>query len=80
MNPKATPEAPTLETKHSSLHGVVITLLMVSLLLNAFSVSLLMGYPTSLNSLLKGKEGNNPQTDSAVGIRKILLDLEYEKV
>ena len=78
--PTKTPvvEIPSEMTK-TSFHGITLILVILSLLLNALCLYFLMGYSFSIKSLLTGTS-KNTQTDSSVGIRKVLLDLEYEKV
>lgn len=52
-------------------------MLIASLLLNTLCLYFLLGYSFDIKSLSRGDDKNQ---DSSVGIRKVLLDLEYEKV
>lgn len=68
------PTAPTESVPHTHGHHTVLTILViVSLLLNIVSVYFLLGYSFDLKTL-------SAKSDSALGIKKVLLDLEYEKV
>lgn len=72
-------DSPSAEMTKKPFHGIILTLVIVSLLLNALCLYFLMGYSFSIKSLVSG-EPKNTQVDSSVGIRRVLLDLEYEKV
>jgi protein-disulfide isomerase len=61
--------------KKSHHHGLIVTILIVSLLLNAFSVYLLMGFSLPLKAI-----SGAANQDNSIGIKRALLDLEYEKV
>jgi protein-disulfide isomerase len=57
--------------------SVMIVLLIASLLLNTLCLYFLLGYSFDLQSLSKG---DITKADSSIGIKKVLLDLEYDKV
>lgn len=63
--------------KTSPTQGAMIVMLIASLLLNTLCLYFLLGYSFEFKTLSKG---DNAAQDSSVGIRKVLLDLEYEKV
>ncbi len=67
----------TPSEKSNPTQVVVIVLLIASLLLNTLSLYFLLGYSFDLKSLSRN-DGPNP--DSSVGIKRVLLDLEYAKV
>lgn len=69
-NPISTPEPASHTHGH---HTLLIVLVLVSLFLNVVSVYFLLGYSFDLKTLTS-------KSDSALGIKKVLLDLEYEKV
>lgn len=57
-------------TKSSVSNGVLVFVLLLSLIMNALCLYFVMGYSLSLT----------PQTDDSFGIKKALLEMEYEKV
>ncbi len=63
--------------RSNATQGTVIVLLIASLLLNTLCLYFLLGYSFDLKSLSRGDTSG---LDSSVGIRKVLLGLEYEKV
>ncbi len=63
--------------KTGSTQGAMIVMLIASLLLNTLCLYFLLGYSFEFKTLSKG---DNAAQDWSVGIRKVLLDLEYEKV
>ena len=67
----------TSSERPNSTQGTVIVLLIASLLLNTLCLYFLLGYSFDLKSLSKG---DTTSQDSSVGIRKVLLELEYDKV
>jgi hypothetical protein len=56
----------------TSLHGLTIILLILSLIANVVTISLLTGFSFPY--------GNREQKVDTLGFRQTLLDLEYEKV
>jgi protein-disulfide isomerase len=64
---------------HGPTHTILIVLVVLSLILNAFCLYFLLGYSVDFKTFVS--TSTTPvKTDSSVGIRKVLLDLEYEKV
>ncbi len=59
----------------TSLQGLTIIMLTLSLILNFVCVYLLMGFSLPIKFL-----SEKTAQDSTVGIKRVLLDLEYEKV
>lgn len=74
-----TPAASSIDSSvnSSSTQGTMIVLIIASLLLNTLCLYFLLGYSFDLNSLSRNG-GSNP--DSSIGIKRVLLNLEYDKV
>jgi protein-disulfide isomerase len=78
-----TKSSPTVDSSWSATasntitQNAIIFLVILSVLLNIFSLYFLMGYSFSVGA--KG-EGVSERSDDSIGIKRVLLDLEYEKV
>ena len=73
-----TPPALEIHAPHQS-HTLITVLLIVSVLMSGLCLYFLLGYSIDLKSLSSSTVAST-KIDSSVGIRKVLLDLEYEKV
>ena len=71
-------QTPETHVPHSS-HTLLTVLLIVSVLMSGLCLYFLLGYSIDLKSL-SSSANIDTKIDSSIGIRRVLLDLEYEKV